>query len=117
LAELIRVLAYSSDDRYLASVSMDPALRLWDSSSGRQVGPPVRVSKMGFLHDVQFSSDDRRILYTATGGIWESPAPVAWGDALCDKLTANPSKKQWDEWVSPDIGYIEACPGLPDPPD
>jgi hypothetical protein len=28
-------------------------------------------------------------------------------------LTANMSHKQWRDWVSPDIGYITACPGLP----
>jgi hypothetical protein len=27
------------------------------------------------------------------------------------------SHHQWDEWVSPDIDYIELCPDLPMPPD
>jgi hypothetical protein len=37
--------------------------------------------------------------------------------ALCAKLTANMSHQQWRDWVSPDIDYIEACPGLPIAPD
>jgi hypothetical protein len=32
---------------------------------------------------------------------------------LCDKLTENMSHKQWSEWVSPDIDYINVCPELP----
>ena len=36
---------------------------------------------------------------------------------LCNKLTANMSHKQWRDWVSPNIGYITLCPGLPIPAD
>ena len=32
-------------------------------------------------------------------------------------LTATVSHKEWRDWVSPDIEYIEQCPGLPIPPD
>jgi hypothetical protein len=35
--------------------------------------------------------------------------------ALCAKLATNMSHQQWRDWVSPDIDYIEACPGLPIP--
>ena len=45
------------------------------------------------------------------------PAPNAWPDELCAKLTRNMSRKQWREWVSPDIDYLEQCPGLPIPED
>jgi hypothetical protein len=31
---------------------------------------------------------------------------------LCDKLTANMSRKNWREWVSQDIAYVTLCPGL-----
>jgi len=27
------------------------------------------------------------------------------------------SHQQWRDWVSPDIDYIEVCPGLPIPAD
>jgi hypothetical protein len=36
---------------------------------------------------------------------------------LCAKLTNNMSLKEWRDRVSPDIDYIEACPGLPIAPD
>jgi len=45
------------------------------------------------------------------------PAPKIWLDELCKKITRNMSHKEWREWVSPDIDYIEQCPGLPIPAD
>ena len=33
------------------------------------------------------------------------------------KLTRNMSRKEWREWVSSEIDYIEQCPGLPIPPN
>jgi hypothetical protein len=42
---------------------------------------------------------------------------VASPDMLCAKLTTNMSRKQWREWVSPDIDYIKTCPDLPVAPD
>ena len=42
---------------------------------------------------------------------------IATPEMLCDKLTANMSHKQWREWISADIEYVELCPGLPIPGD
>jgi hypothetical protein len=36
---------------------------------------------------------------------------------MCAKLTTNMSHQQWNDWVSPDIGYIKVCPDLPVAPD
>ena len=43
------------------------------------------------------------------------PAPAAWADALCEKLTTNPNQEQWNEWISsdPEIARAELCPGAP----
>jgi hypothetical protein len=48
---------------------------------------------------------------------WHVPAhyPDAARDALCAKLTHNPTEEQWDKWVSDgiDIPYKDACTNLP----
>lgn len=120
-------LAYNSDGRYLASVGADDTVRFWDLASGNQIGDAVDTSGVGSGDDVRFSPDDRRVFITAGrnqvrdpaggwsavgGGVWQLPAPDAWADVLCAKLTANPTQDQWKAWITddPTIGYRELCP-------
>ena len=44
-------------------------------------------------------------------------APPKWPDELCAKVTRNMSRKQWRDWISPEIPYACQCPALPIPPD
>lgn len=123
-------LAYNSDGRYLASVGTDDTVRFWDLASGNQIGDAVDTSGVGRGDDVTFSPDDRRVFITAGrnqirdpaggwsmvgGGVWELPAPDAWAEELCAKLTANPTHDQWTAWITddPTIGYRELCPNKP----
>ena len=69
------------------------------------------------VYGVAFSPDGQR-LASASGDNTARLFPVAaTSKTLCDKLIENMSRKQWREWVSPDIPYIATCPGLPTPPD
>jgi WD40 repeat protein len=109
--------AFSPDGRRIVSGSYDETLRLWDADTGAPLGPPL-TGHTRQVSSVAFSPDGRRI----ASGSWDRtlrlwPGPAAWPDLLCDKLTANMSYKQWRDWVSPAIGYIAVCPGLPIAPD
>ena len=67
---------------------------------------------------VAFSPDGTRLLSGSRDKklrLW--PAPKAWPNILCAKLSRNMSRQEWREQVSPDIEYQEQCPGLPIPPD
>ena len=114
-ATTVASVAFSPDGRHIVSGSADKTLRVWDAGTGQQVGPPLA----GHTHTVKsvaFSPDGTRIASASedpTVRLW--PGPPAWPDLLCDKLTSNMSHQQWNEWVSPAIDYIKACPDLPAP--
>lgn len=103
--------AFSPDDTMLATASADGTARLWNTDTRTPLGDAL-PGHADELTSVEFSPDGRLI---ATGGsdqmvrIWLSTATK---DDLCAKLTYNMSAKQWAEWVSPDITYQAACPGL-----
>ena len=93
-------------------VSGDGHLQFWDVDSGTPLGNPIpKGSIIG-------SAEDGRVALTAEvfpGFRIMSTRPTAAD--LCAKLVANMSRKQWDEWISPDLEYQKACPELPIAPD
>jgi hypothetical protein len=56
---------------------------------------------------------DGSVFITAEGSkilVW--PGPARWADLMCAKLTSNVSRKEWREWISPDLPYVKQCPNL-----
>lgn len=115
----VQSVAFSPDGKYIVSGGGggDRTLRLWDAKTGQLIGAPLEGDKSS-VYSVAFSPDSRRIVSGGLGNtvrLW--PAPKAWPDELCAKLTRNMSRKEWRDWVSPEIEYECQCPGLPIPPD
>ncbi len=112
----VRSVAFSPDGARLVSGGSDGTVRVWDIASGQTVGP--LTGHTGAVRSVAFSPDGTCIASgsdDSTVRLWTAfPDPVA---ALCAKLTTNMSRRQWREWVSPDLGYIKVCPDLPIAPD
>jgi WD40 repeat protein len=97
----------------LVSGGTDATMRLWDTATGRPTAAPL--SRSDTVTDAAISPDGRLVASTTLdGNMLLSPA-VADPSQLCDKLSANMSHQQWRDWVSPGIGYIKVCPGLPVP--
>ncbi|MFE3730207.1 WD40 repeat domain-containing protein [Nocardia sp. NPDC059154] len=118
----IHAISFSADGRYLIA-GAGKTVRIWDTASGLPVGKPM-VGPADDIQALAVSPDDHQI---ATIGsffgdgrrapirLW--PGPAVWPDRLCDKLSANMSHREWNEWVSPSIPYRKACQNLPVAPD
>lgn len=62
---------------------------------------------------VAFTADGNHIVTRGLNDGWMLwPGPNSWRDELCDKLTANITRAEWNEWVSPSIEYRAPCPSL-----
>ena len=112
---------FSPDGKQIATASNDDSVRVWDAATGRPVGDPL-TGHTDTVTSVAVSPDGRTIVsgsYDNTLHLWPAyPADASDAtSALCAKLITNMSRQQWNDWVSPSIDYIEACPGLPTPAD
>ena len=109
--------AFSPDGKRIVSGSWDKTVRVWDAATGQPVGAPL-TGHTDWVTAVAFSPEGKRIVSGScdkTLRLWPTyPDPAS---AMCAKLTTNMSHKQWRDWVSPDIDYINVCPDLPVAPD
>jgi WD40 repeat protein len=87
-----------------------------NADAGQPIGQPL-TGHTDQVWSVAFKPDGQRLASGSadnTARLWDATATP---QMLCSKLTANMSHKQWRDWVSPNIGYITLCPGLPIPAD
>jgi len=86
-------------------------VRLWDTATGQPTAAPQTGSDT--ITSVAVSPDGRLAASTRNDGTMRLSPAITDTSQLCSKLQSNMSHKQWRDWVSPGIGYITVCPGLP----
>lgn len=105
-----------SADGHRAATGGGRSVRLWDADVGDTIGRALEGPRNSVI-DVAISPDGRYVAAaTYDNEVWLWPASASPED-LCAKLTANMSRQQWNDWVSPEIDYIKTCPDLPIAPD
>jgi len=110
---IISAVAFSADGRYVASGDgFSRNVQLRQANDGRPIGQPLQGHTAAILR-IGFGKEDSSILSAGLDGWMQWPGPSGWDDALCAKLTSNMTQPEWDEWVSPEIDDIPACPTLP----
>ena len=110
--DAVTVAALSPDGSAAATGARDGTVQLWDPDTATALGQPLPQAPT-MVVSLTFAPDGQTIAvsdYENAVRLWPSAADI---DGLCGKLTANMSEQQWDEWVSPDIEYVEGCPDLP----
>jgi WD40 repeat protein len=107
---------FSPDGNYAVSADTQTSqLQLWDVKTGRKFGPPL-IGHTGLTLGLDFTADGNYIVFRGDDAGWMLlPGPNGWREALCDKFTANMTRTEWNEWVSPEIPYQAPCLSLPVP--
>lgn len=111
-------LAVAHDSPWIAAGGGGGTVRVWDMVDEPPDDTPL-YGHQDWVHSVAVSPDDSLIVSGSADGnlrLWPGP-PDDVGKAVCSKLTANPSHKQWEQWVEGKIPYGDLCTDLEPAPD
>jgi WD40 repeat protein len=102
-------LAVAHKAPWIAAGGGGGAVRVWDLAETPPDETPLERHH-DWVQGVAVSSDDTLIVSGSADGniqLWPGPADV--GKAVCSKLTADVSRKQWDQWVKGKVPYAPLC--------
>ena len=75
--------AFSPDERQIATASEDHTARVWDADTGKAITPPMRHA--GNVTQIEFSPDGRRVVTASADGtarVWNARTGAAIGYPL-----------------------------------
>jgi WD40 repeat protein len=105
---------FSSDNTTLASGSVDGAVRLWDTATGRSVGAPFQAGASGVVI-AAYSQDGKTIIAGDYGAkVWRWNIDLAsWQERACHIANRNLTRAEWAQYVNPDLStYRATCEKL-----
>ncbi len=103
---------FSPDDKKIASVSFDGTVQLWDALNLKS--PPVVFSEHeSWVHSVAFSHSGNRLVTGSRDGSRLILRPARSAEMIpliCQKLTRNFTRNEWDLYVGDDVPMTRPCP-------
>lgn len=112
-ARITRLL-FSPQGDYLASSSLDGSVRLWLSNDYNQQ-PVVLKDAPEWVWSIAFNNDQTHLYAALSNGaiqVWPLQT-AAMAQALYTRIQRNPTPKEWEKYVAPDIPYKKINPALP----
>jgi WD40 repeat protein len=101
--------SWSPDGSRLVTAGYDGTVRLYDASTGQQIGTSLPVPGANFPY-ATFSPDGRTILVTdTTGRVWLYPATAAgWIPYACRLANRELTRAEWSTFV-PGHPFQQVC--------
>lgn len=119
----IEQIKFNHAGTFMATASKDKTVRLWNLNRLKEQ-PIVLSDHRDWVWSVAFTPDDEQLLasvHSATETIkgvehtiraWPTKIPTMSG-ILCDKITRNINKEEWEIFVGDDLPYESTCSALP----
>ncbi len=107
----------SADGKLILTGGDEGQIQLWDGVGHVLISDHFEGHANSRIESVALAPDGSFFVTTDASHILVWPGPDRWADILCSKLPWNMSHERWKNWVSPDVPYVEQCPGLPVWPD
>jgi len=107
--DMVNTLAFSSDDRILASGSSDNTIRLWDINSGQSFGMPLSGHQSAVV-DLAFTPDNHTLISASSDGqirLWNMDSSD-WLKQACQIAGRNLTEEEWSTFI-PEQPYQETC--------
>ncbi|MEQ9063866.1 MAG: hypothetical protein RIE58_06800 [Vicingaceae bacterium] len=110
----INELKFSPDDSRLASASFDGKIQLWDTQNYNDQ-PIVLEDHSTWVWSMAFSPDNKYLVSGCVDRLIRKYPTYAFEMAtdMCQRVTRNISKREWDAYVGSDIPYRKTCTELP----
>jgi WD40 repeat protein len=103
----------SEDERALVAGSRDGALRLWELSTGRSIGPAMQAHDAP-TQSVTFLGDGTAAATSAFDGrviVWDLDT-ASWQEQACAMVGRNLTREEWNRYL-PAESYRATCPQWP----